>query len=93
MLTPGRGRVVSVDVDLEPLRLTSFGYDQGRGVPKADCVFDCRHIANPQKAARQLTGLDARLRKEVMAGQEAQDFLAKARPLRGFLGGLSVDKR
>lgn len=28
VLTPGRERVVSVDVDAEPLLLTSFGYDR-----------------------------------------------------------------
>eukprot|EP00913_Durusdinium_trenchii_P012190 g11449.t1 len=58
-----------------PVRLVSFGYGRGGGIPAADLVFDARCIQNPQKGPlRHLSGLDARLRKEVMANDGAEEL-------------------
>jgi len=63
------------------VELVSFGYAVGSGQPRADAVFSARHISNPDGGPKtHLTGLDARLRKEVMkcAGAEElfQEILA-----------------
>eukprot|EP00435_Cladocopium_sp_Y103_P053240 s468_g17.t1 len=60
------------------LKLISFGYSRGGGIPVADHVFDARHIKNPQKGPQKhLTGLDARLRKEIMANDGAEELYEK----------------
>eukprot|EP00438_Fugacium_kawagutii_P015616 Skav212787 [mRNA] locus=scaffold159:378883:389071:- [translate_table: standard] len=80
--SPPSSQLVSVDPDDDgtmralTLKLVSFGYSRQGGLPAADLVFDARHIKNPQKGPQKyLTGLDARLRKEVMANRGAEEFL------------------
>lgn len=66
-----------VDGDLAvSVVITSFGHQSGRGVPQADLIYDARHIRNPEGGPKtQFSGLDARLRKEVMACDGASELL------------------
>mmetsp|Transcript_89064 Transcript_89064/g.232219 ORF Transcript_89064/g.232219 Transcript_89064/m.232219 type:complete len:249 (+) Transcript_89064:27-773(+) len=58
------------------VEITSFGYQTGHGIPAADVVFSARHIANPDGGPKtHMTGLDARLRKEVIGCEGAQELL------------------
>lgn len=62
------------------VEITSFGYMSGLGQPAADVVFSARHIANPHGGPKtHLSGLDARLRKEVMHCHGAADLLQQIR--------------
>ena len=81
LATPKSPELVSIELGASKaltVKLISFGYTRGGGIPTADHVFDARHIMNPQTGARrQLTGLDARLRKEVMASEGAKELFEK----------------
>ncbi|CAE7948286.1 unnamed protein product [Symbiodinium sp. KB8] len=62
------------------VELVSFGYSSGAGQPLADQHFDARGLENPDRRPRRhLTGLDARLRSEVMQCQGAEELLEKIR--------------
>lgn len=60
------------------VKLISYGRRNGTP-PNLTASFNCTNIANPSKTSRAgRTGLDKRLRTEVMAGRLAQDIAARA---------------
>jgi len=62
------------------VRLTSFGYMSQKGQPLADRIFSARHILNPHGGPKtHLSGLDTRLRKEVMKCDGAASLLSEVR--------------
>jgi len=62
------------------VEFVSFGYSRGAGQPPADQHFDARGLENPDRGPRRhLTGLDARLRSEVMRCHGAEELLEKIR--------------
>jgi uncharacterized protein (TIGR02452 family) len=64
-------RVITVD-------LISFSFLSGNGKPPADAEFSARDLPSPGGLVRkQMTGLDARCRKEVMSSNQAHDLLAQ----------------
>ncbi len=71
-----------------PLRvsLVSFGFK--RGTPRVlDLLFDVRFLPNPhwQPELRPLTGLDEPVARYVLEQADAEEFLARAEDLLGFL--------
>jgi TatD DNase family protein len=65
----------SADTKFVHVELVSFGYLRGSGQPEADAIYSARHISNPHGGPKtHLSGLDARLRKEVMQCDGAQEL-------------------
>ena len=58
--------------------LVSFGYNYGRGIPRADLVIDCRGLHNPHRQARGRDGRDEHVAARVAASDGAPELLATA---------------
>jgi len=72
---PDGQQETSVDASVVYIEIVSFGYLRGSGQPEADAIYSARHISNPHGGPKtHLSGLDARLRKEVMRCDGAREL-------------------
>jgi len=61
------------------IEIISYGKRRGKPSHNFNKLWNCTNIANPSKSSRKgRTGLDKRLRKEVMIGEEAQLIVREA---------------
>ena len=61
------------------IEIVSYGKRRGKPSHNFNKLWNCTNIANPSKSSRKgRTGLDKRLRKEVMMGEEAQLIVRQA---------------
>ena len=61
------------------IEVVSYGRRQGKPSNNFDRIWNCTNVTNPSKSSRKgRTGMDKRLRKEVMMEKEAQSIVRDA---------------